>query len=72
MYQFMQMLVNPTCKICIKLSIMVIIKLWNILVLSLIQVIVMQAIKLNQNQKSFIQRMYMEYIDNMITHNHAK
>ena len=26
----------------------------------------------NQNQKSFIQRMYREYIDNMITHVHAK
>ena len=26
----------------------------------------------NQNQKSFIQRMYREYIDNMIIHVHAK
>ena len=25
-----------------------------------------------RNQKSFIQRMYREYIDNMITHVHAK
>ena len=26
----------------------------------------------NQNQKSFIQRMYREYIDDMIIHVHAK